>query len=204
MEINRDAIDKLLGLNDRQLKSIIQSLAKECGIDPAEFNIDTNSITSIRGALENASALHNFLPAIIFLVACFISFATGTAWGTFGILIPITVAIFGYEMTPLALVSISASLAGSVTGDHCSPISETAIMSSTAARVDFMMHVVTQLPYAIFVAVFSAIGFFIAGFIKNPWICLAIMIPLMVGTVWGIKLYTERNKSQSPEAEEIA
>lgn len=77
-------------------------------------------------------------------------------------------------------------------------------MSSTAARVDFMMHVITQLPYAIFVAGFSAIGFFIAGFIQNPWICLAIMIPLMVGTLWGIKMFTQRNKSEAPEVEEVA
>ena len=158
----------------------------------------------VQVAMETATFNMNFLPVILYVLATFISFATGTAWGTFGILIPITVAIFGYEMTPLALVSISACLAGSVTGDHCSPISETAIMSSTAARVDFMMHVITQLPYAIFVAGFSAIGFFIAGFIQNPWICLAIMIPLMVGTLWGIKLFTQKNKSGAPEAEKMA
>ena len=148
----------------------------------------------VQMAMEGASFNLNFLPFILYILATFISFATGTAWGTFGILIPITVAIFGYQMTPLALVSISASLAGAVTGDHCSPISETAIMSSTAAQVDFMMHVITQLPYAIFVAIFSAIGFLIAGFVQNPLICLLIMIPFMVGTLAVIKKLTYNTK----------
>ena len=142
----------------------------------------------VKEFVENTSFNMNFLPFILYIIGTVISFATGTAWGTFGILIPMVVGIFG-EINTLSLICISAALAGSVTGDHCSPISETAIMSSTAAQVDFMQHVLTQLPYAMFVAGLSAIGFLLAGFIQNAIIVLAIMIVLMVTILIVIKKY---------------
>lgn len=146
--------------------------------------------------MESTSFNMNFMPFILYIIGSVISFATGTAWGTFGILIPMVVAIFG-EINTLSLICISAALAGSVTGDHCSPISETAIMSSTAAQVDFMQHVMTQLPYAMFVAGLSAIGFLLAGFIQNAIIVLVIMIVLMVSILYFIKKFIERRSKRS-------
>ncbi len=145
----------------------------------------------VKEFVENTSFNMNFLPFILYVIGTVISFATGTAWGTFGILIPMVIAIFG-EINTLSLICIAGALAGSVTGDHCSPISETAIMSSTAAQVDFMQHVITQLPYAMFVAAMSGIGFLLAGFIQNAAIVLAIMIVLMVSVLIIIKKFTER------------
>lgn len=133
--------------------------------------------------VENTFASGSFpmwlLPPLLYLLGAFVSFATGTSWGTFGILIPITFAIFGYQVTDLCVICLSATLAGAVTGDHCSPISETAIMSSTAAQVDFMTHVMTQLPYALFTAFFSLIGFVAMGFVHH-WIVTPIMMVVMV------------------------
>ena len=143
----------------------------------------------VEAAMANPHFNLNLLPVILYLIGTFVSFSTGTSWGTFGILIPITLAIFGGAITPLSLVCLSATLAGAVTGDHCSPISETAIMSSTAARVDFMQHVMTQLPYAGFVAGFSTLGYVLAGFMQHV-VVLPIIIALMVGTLIGIKKFT--------------
>lgn len=126
------------------------------------------------------------LPPILYLLGAFVSFATGTSWGTFGILIPITFAIFGYEVTELCMICLSATLAGAVTGDHCSPISETAIMSSTAAQVDFMTHVMTQLPYALFTAGFSLIGFAVLGVVQH-WIVTPVMMLVIVLVLLGMK-----------------
>jgi len=129
---------------------------------------------------------------IVFLICLgiIVSFATGTSWGTFGILIPITFAIFGYEVTELCVICLSATLAGAVTGDHCSPISETAIMSSTAAQVDFMTHVMThvmtQMPYALFTAAFSLIGFTILGIVQH-WIVVPVMMAVLVLVLIGLK-----------------
>ena len=140
--------------------------------------------------VESTFAGTNFpmwlLPPILYLLGAFVSFATGTSWGTFGILIPITFAIFGYEVTDLCIICLSATLAGAVTGDHCSPISETAIMSSTAAQVDFMTHVMTQLPYALFAAGFSLIGFTLMGVVQH-WMVTPIMMGVMVLVLIGIK-----------------
>lgn len=141
--------------------------------------------------VENTFADGNFpmmlLPAIMYLLGAFVSFATGTSWGTFGILIPISFAMFGNSVAdPLCMITLSATLAGAVTGDHCSPISETAIMSSTAAQVDFMTHVMTQLPYALFTAAFSLVGFVLAGFIQSV-IVLPIMIVLIIIALYFIK-----------------
>ncbi len=136
-----------------------------------------------------AAGLASFLPAIIFLVACGLSFATGTSWGTFGILIPIVTAIFPAD-TKLLIIGISACLAGAVCGDHCSPISDTTIMSSAGAQCDHINHVNTQLPYAITVAAISFICYVIAGFVQNAVIMLAIGAVLTLGTVLIIKAIT--------------
>ena len=147
----------------------------------------------VNGALASAGALQNFLPAIIFLVACGISFATGTSWGTFGILIPIVLSIFPAGST-LGIIGMSACLAGSVCGDHCSPISDTTIMSSAGAQCDHLNHVSTQLPYAITVAAISFVNFLIAPFIGNAWICLPIGAVMTVAVLFVIKFAT-KNKA---------
>lgn len=135
---------------------------------------------------EHASSLQNFLPAIIFVVACFLGFATGTSWGTFGILIPIVVAMFTTDHT-MMIMSISACMAGAVCGDHCSPISDTTIMSSAGAQCHHINHVNTQLPYAATAAAVSFVGYIITGFVKNIWICLPITLALMVVVMLVIK-----------------
>jgi len=148
------------------------------------------SDTFVQNALANAGALHNFLPAIIFLVACGISFATGTSWGTFGILIPIVLSVFpaGSE---LMIIGMSACLAGSVCGDHCSPISDTTIMSSAGAQCEHVNHVSTQLPYALTVAAISFVCYIVAGFVKSWFIVLPIGIVLTVATLFVIKAATK-------------
>ncbi len=145
-----------------------------------------DSDTFVKEALASASGLQNFLPAIIFVVACFIAFSTGTSWGTFGILIPIVTAIFPVGST-LGIMGMSACLAGAVCGDHCSPISDTTIMSSAGAQCDHVNHVSTQLPYAITVAVISFISYLIAGFVQNVYIMLPFAAVLTVGTLFVIK-----------------
>ncbi|MBQ9081957.1 MAG: Na+/H+ antiporter NhaC family protein [Clostridia bacterium] len=140
----------------------------------------------VENAFENTSFPMWLLPPILYLLDAFVSFATGTSWGTFGILIPITFAIFSYQVNDLSMICLSATLAGAVTGDHCSPISETAIMSSTAAQVDFMTHVMTQLPYALFVAFFSVIGFTLMGVFQH-WIVTVIMMAVIVLVLCGMK-----------------
>lgn len=121
----------------------------------------------VQSAMTAASAsLYNMLPAVIFIVACLIAFATGTSWGTFGILIPIVTAIFPVD-SPLLIIGISACCAGAVCGDHCSPISDTTIMASAGAQCDHLDHVSTQLPYAIFVAVISFVSYAIVGLVAQ-------------------------------------
>ena len=142
----------------------------------------------VKAAFENSTFPMWLLPPVLYLLGTFVSFATGTSWGTFGILIPITFAIFGYQTTELCMICLSATLAGAVTGDHCSPISETAIMSSTAAQVDFMTHVMTQLPYALFTAGFSLIGFTLMGLIQH-WIVTPIMMLTIVLVLLVMKKY---------------
>ena len=146
--------------------------------------------------MEGAAAgLTYFLPAIIFLVACGLAFSTGTSWGTFGILIPIVTAIFSPE-SPLMIIGVSACLAGAVCGDHCSPISDTTIMSSAGAQCDHINHVSTQLPYALTVAGVSFVSFIFAGIIQNVYISLAIAVVLMIGTLFAIKFITQRAKTK--------
>ena len=134
----------------------------------------------VAGLMEGAAAgLFMLLPAIIFLVALGLAFSTGTSWGTFGILIPIVVPVFSNEPS-LLIIGISACLAGAVCGDHISPISDTTIMASAGANVNHLVHVNTQLPYALTVAAISFVCFLLAGFIQNWMICLAIGIVLTV------------------------
>ena len=129
----------------------------------------------------------NLLPAIIFLVGCFLSFATGTSWGTFGILIPIVVAVFENSNHTLMIISISACMAGAVCGDHCSPISDTTIMSSAGAQCEHVNHVSTQLPYAVVAAAVSFVTYIVAGFVQKAWIALPVGILLMLGTLFVIR-----------------
>ena len=144
--------------------------------------------------MSNAAGLANFLPAVIFLVACVLAFATGTSWGTFGILIPIVTAIFepGSE---ILIIGMSACLAGAVCGDHCSPISDTTIMSSAGGQCNHLNHVSTQIPYAVTVAAISFVMYIIAGFVQNWLICLPIGVILTIGTLFCIKWFTQRKKS---------
>ena len=136
---------------------------------------------------SSARSLLNFLPAIIFVVGCFLAFATGTSWGTFGILIPIVVAVFENSNPDLMIISISACMAGAVCGDHCSPISDTTIMASAGAQCEHVNHVTTQLPYAVTAAVVSFVSYIIAGFVQSAWIALPIAIALMVATMFVIR-----------------
>lgn len=142
----------------------------------------------VAGAMEQtAGALMNLLPAIIFLVGCFLAFSTGTSWGTFGILIPIVVAVFADSNPQLMIISISACMAGAVCGDHCSPISDTTIMASAGAQCNHVNHVTTQLPYAVIAAAISFVTYIIAGFSQSAWISLPIGILLMLATLFIIK-----------------
>ena len=144
-----------------------------------------------------AGGFMSLLPAIIFLVACFLAFATGTSWGTFGILIPIVVAVFAGKNETMMIIAISACMAGAVCGDHCSPISDTTIMASAGAQCNHVNHVTTQLPYAITAAVVSCITYIVAGVLQNfmsgvlvAVISLVVGIVLMVGTLIVIKQVT--------------
>ena len=141
----------------------------------------------VQGVAGNG-AFMNFLPAIVFAVGAFLAFATGTSWGTFGILIPIVVNVFGGDMNnELMIIAISACMAGAVCGDHCSPISDTTIMASAGAQCNHISHVSTQLPYALTAAIVSMVAYIFAGFIRNWFICLPLGIVLMVVTLLAIK-----------------
>ena len=135
-----------------------------------------------------AGGIEVILPAIIFLVGCGLAFATGTSWGTFGILIPIVVAVFEKSSPEMMIISISACMAGAVCGDHCSPISDTTIMASAGAQCDHVTHVSTQLPYAILAAAVSFVTYIVAGFVKTAWIALPVGIVLMLIVLFVIKM----------------
>ena len=142
----------------------------------------------VAGAMEkSAGGLMMFLPAIIFLVGCFLAFSTGTSWGTFGILIPIVVAVFANSNPQLMIISSSACMAGAVCGDHCSPISDTTIMASAGAQCNHVNHVSTQLPYALLVAAVSFVTYIVAGFVQNPWVPLPVGIVLLLICLFVIK-----------------
>ncbi len=141
----------------------------------------------VEGFVGN-NALVGFLPAIVFIVAVFLAFATGTSWGTFGILIPIVVGVFGADLnSELMIIAISACMAGAVCGDHCSPISDTTIMASAGAQCGHIAHVSTQLPYAMTAAAVSFVAYIIAGFVRTWFICLPVGIVLMVATLFVMK-----------------
>ena len=164
------------------------------------------SMTDSLGAAEyvagvvhaSAGSFMNFLPAVIFIIACLLSFATGTSWGTFGILIPIVLEVFGASGTALSTISMSACMAGAVCGDHCSPISDTTIMSSAGAQCDHVNHVSTQLPYAISVAGISFITYLICGVLltigmANPvWVALPLGIVLTIVYIMLMKRATSK------------
>lgn len=141
----------------------------------------------VAGLMEGAApGLFNLLPAVIFLVAVFLAFSTGTSWGTFGILIPIVLPIFANDPT-LLTIGISACLAGAVAGDHCSPISDTTVMASAGANMNHVDHVSTQLPYVFTMAAVSFVMFVLAGFVQNAFICLPVGIVLTVLVLMTLK-----------------
>ena len=157
------------------------------------------SMTDSLGAAEfvaalikgSASGIVNLLPAIIFVVGCLLAFATGTSWGTFGILIPIVVDAFQATNSTLMTIAISACMAGAVCGDHCSPISDTTIMASAGAQCNHVNHVSTQLPYAVSVAAISFITYIVAGFVQSAWISLPVGVVLTLGYLLFMKKRTE-------------
>ncbi len=157
----------------------------------------------VSALVENATAIQILLPLILFVVAVGLSFATGTSWGTFGILIPIVTGVFSSSLAnagengipSMVIICISACLAGAVCGDHCSPISDTTIMASTGAQCDHVNHVSTQLPYALTVAGVSAVGYLIAGFVQNVFVVLGVSIALLVGVLLLIKLLNNKKKA---------
>ena len=134
----------------------------------------------------SAASLMSFLPAIIFVIGCFLAFATGTSWGTFGVLIPIVVAVFAGTDETMMIISISACMAGAVCGDHCSPISDTTIMASAGAQCNHINHVNTQLPYAITVAAVSFVSYILAGLTKSLLI-LPLSVVLMIAVLLVIR-----------------
>ena len=140
-----------------------------------------------------ASFLYAMLPAVIFVVACVLAFASGTSWGTFGILIPIVTAIFPAS-SELLIIGISACCAGAVMGDHCSPISDTTIMSSAGAQCNHLDHVATQIPYVVTVAAVCFVGFIVAGFAQNVYITWIVTLALLLGTLFVIRAL-ERKKA---------
>ena len=157
------------------------------------------SMTDSLGAAEfvaalikgSASGIVNLLPAIIFVVGCLLAFATGTSWGTFGILIPIVVDAFQATNPTLMTIAISACMAGAVCGDHCSPISDTTIMASAGAQCNHVNHVSTQLPYAVSVAAISFVTYIVAGFVQSAWISLPVGMVLTLGYLLFMKKRAE-------------
>ena len=166
------------------------------------FAWSLKAMTDSLGAKEYVAALVkasagtfvSLLPAIIFLVGCFLAFATGTSWGTFGILIPIVVDAFSATNPQLMIIAISACMAGAVCGDHCSPISDTTIMASAGAQCEHVNHVSTQLPYAITAAAVSCVSYIVAGFVRNVVISLIVAIALMLATLSVIKMTAAKSR----------
>ena len=165
----------------------------------------------VAGIVERTQGQYIFiLPAVIFVIACVLSFATGTSWGTFGILIPITLKAFSLSdpdpsKSTLAIICVSACMAGAVCGDHCSPISDTTIMSSAGAQCNHIAHVSTQLPYALVCAGVSFITYLVAAFVKNAAISLLLGICMMVGMVLLLKFVMKPDSDASkPETQKPA
>lgn len=160
----------------------------------------------VSGVVQGATALSVLLPVILFVVAIGLAFATGTSWGTFGILIPIVTSVFEAELAnvsqtgeipSMVIICISACLAGAVCGDHCSPISDTTIMASTGAQCDHVNHVSTQLPYALTVAAVCVVGYLLSGFVHNVFIVLGFSAALMLAVLFAIRFFVKRKESRS-------
>ena len=159
-------------------------LCRDDGLQVGEF---------VRGVMANTGSLAKFLPAVIFIVACFIGFATGTSWGTIGIMVPLVCAVFDwYDQSTLLSIGLAASCAGGVCGDHLSPISDTTIMASAGAHCFHLNHVSTQIPYGVTVAAVSFVSFIIAGLVQNVVVCMIIAVVLMIGTLLVIKAVTAK------------
>ena len=141
-----------------------------------------------------AGSFANLLPAVIFLVACGLGFATGTSWGTFGILIPIVVSTFGADAGTILTIGIASCLAGAVMGDHCSPISDTTILASTGAQCYHLNHVKTQIPYAVTVAAVAFVNYIIAGYLQNVIIDLIIAFASMFGVLVIIRMVEQKKQ----------
>ena len=158
----------------------------------------------VTNALDGADSLKQFLPAVIFIIGAAIGFATGTSWGTIGIMAPIVVAVFDYSVEPvLCTIGLAASCAGGVMGDHCSPISDTTIMASAGAHCYHLNHVFTQLPYALTVAGVTFVSFIVAGLLQNVVICLIIACALMVATLLVIRaIIGKKHKGMFEEMKE--
>lgn len=159
----------------------------------------------VSGVVQSATALSVLLPVILFVVAIGLAFATGTSWGTFGILIPIVTSVFEAELAnvsqtgeipSMVIICISACLAGAVCGDHCSPISDTTIMASTGAQCDHVNHVSTQLPYALTVAAVCVVGYLLSGFVHNVFIVLGFSLVLMLAVLFAIRFFVKRKESR--------
>ena len=182
------SFDELMGCVPEGFKAMVPAILILSFAWALKAMTDSLGAGEYVAALVNSSAagFKSFLPAIVFLIGCFLAFATGTSWGTFGILIPITLAVFPLT-DPLGVICVSACMAGAVCGDHCSPISDTTIMASAGGQCDHVVHVSTQLPYALTVAAVSFVSYIIAGFVRNAWICLPIAILLMIATLAVIK-----------------
>ncbi|MEI3033532.1 MAG: Na+/H+ antiporter NhaC family protein [[Eubacterium] siraeum] len=159
----------------------------------------------VSGVVQSATALSVLLPVILFVVAIGLAFATGTSWGTFGILIPIVTSVFEAELAnvsqtgeipSMVIICISACLAGAVCGDHCSPISDTTIMASTGAQCDHVNHVSTQLPYALTVAAVCVVGYLLSGFVHNVFIVLGFSVALMLAVLFGIRFFVKRKEGR--------
>lgn len=159
----------------------------------------------VSGVVQSATALSVLLPVILFVVAIGLAFATGTSWGTFGILIPIVTSVFEAELAnvsqtgeipSMVIICISACLAGAVCGDHCSPISDTTIMASTGAQCDHVNHVSTQLPYALTVAAVCVVGYLLSGFVHNVFIVLGFSVVLMLAVLFAIRFFVKRKEGR--------
>ena len=159
----------------------------------------------VSGVVQSATALSVLLPVILFVVAIGLAFATGTSWGTFGILIPIVTSVFEAELAnvsqtgeipSMVIICISACLAGAVCGDHCSPISDTTIMASTGAQCDHVNHVSTQLPYALTVAAVCVVGYLLSGFVHNVFIVLGFSAALMLAVLFAIRFFVKRKEGR--------
>ena len=159
-------------------------LCRDNGLQVGEF---------VRSVMAGTGSLAKFLPAVIFIVACFIGFATGTSWGTIGIMVPLVCAVFDWnDQVTLLSIGLAASCAGGVCGDHLSPISDTTIMASAGAHCFHLNHVSTQLPYGITVAAVSFVSFIIAGLVQQVVVCMIIAIALMIGTLLVIRAVTAK------------